>query len=33
MRTGLGRQGYREEYADDPAMRERFVAEAEIPGA
>jgi hypothetical protein len=29
MRTALVRQGCQEKHADDPAIRQRFVAEAE----
>jgi hypothetical protein len=32
MRTALVRQGCLEKHADDPAIRQRFVAEAEITG-
>jgi eukaryotic-like serine/threonine-protein kinase len=32
MRTALVGQGYLEKHADDPAIRQRFVAEAEITG-
>ena len=32
MRTAPVRQGCLEKHADDPAIRQRFVAEAEITG-
>jgi hypothetical protein len=32
MRTALVRQGCLEKHADDPAIRQRCVAEAEITG-